>query len=118
VQKVPGSHLPHEEHFATFGRRDVVHPLSGNLPAPLGQGPPGRRLLLGGELMRGGGLATRTTLVNLANRRAASLGEREGDSSSDSVVVPAKGAEGALGTDNTGGSAVRWGVVVGLPDET
>jgi hypothetical protein len=31
----------------------VVHPLSGNPPAPLGQGPPGRRLLLGGRTDEG-----------------------------------------------------------------
>jgi hypothetical protein len=100
-----------------FGHRDVVHPLSGNPPAPLGRGPPGRRLLPTGELMRGGGLATRTTSVNLASRRAASPGEGEGNLSSDSVMVPAKGAEGAPGTGDTGGSAVHWGAVVGPPNE-
>jgi hypothetical protein len=68
--------------------------------------------------MRGGGLATWTTSVNLASRWAASPGEGEGDSSSDNVIVPAKGVEGAPDTGNAGGSAVHWGAVVGLPDET
>jgi hypothetical protein len=62
--------------------------------------------LLGGKLMRGVGLATRTSSVNLASRRAASPGEGEGDSSSDSVVVPTKGVEDAPGTDNAGGSTM------------
>jgi hypothetical protein len=65
--------------------------------------------------MRGGGLATRTTSVNLASRRAASPGEGEGDSSSDSVVVPAKGAEGPPGTGDAGGSAMHWEAIVGPP---
>jgi hypothetical protein len=66
---------------------------------------------LGGEVMRGGDLTTRISSVNPASRRAASPGE--GESSTVSESVPVKGAEGMPSTSDIGVmlSAVHWGAV-------
>jgi hypothetical protein len=66
---------------------------------------------LGGEVTRGGGLTTRTSLVNLASHRAASAGEGE-SSVGESALV--KGAKGMPSTGDAGGvsrSVVLCGAV-------